>query len=563
MTAFSISIRWYLAMMALGLLRAPALAVPQAANAPPTAISNGYRIAGTVVSKTDGHPLGRARITIRDAKDQQKFQFIITSENGKFEFGGFPAGKFSLEGAKRGFLSASYDQHDQFSTAIVTDAGLDTEHLVLRLAPNALIAGHVLDEVGEPVRHATVRLYYNDHSGGVDRVRQSRGAQTDDQGTYEMTPLPPGTYFVSASAQPWYTLHPNLHPAESESHGQAAAVDRSLDVAYPVTFYGDVTDAESATPIPVRGGDHLQVDIHLNPVPALRVVFHVQDNGKNGFTTPQLQQQTFDGFTFVEPSVVQQISPGLMEVTGIPAGRYNVRVASGGNWQQLNGVDLSKDGAQIDTTNAEALSQVKVSVQVPGEATIPPRLAVGLRSGNRLLTALQVVDPKGGKGEKGETEFSQLVPGSYEVVVRSSAMRYSIAHMAAEGAQVSGHTLTVAAGSSVSLSLTLVGGNVEVEGVVKKADKGFAGAMVVLVPRNPEMNRDLFRRDQSDLDGTFTLHGVVPGAYTLLAIENGWDLDWSQPGVIAAYLKHGRTIQIGNQAARPMSVADPIEVQSK
>jgi hypothetical protein len=142
-------------------------------------------------------------------------------------------------------------------------------------------------------------------------------------------------------------------------------------------------------------------------------------------------------------------------------------------------------------------------------------------------------------------------------------MRYSIAHMAAEGGQVSGHTLTVAAGSSVSLSLTLVGGNVEIEGVVKKAGKGFSGAMVVLVPKNPEGNRDLFRRDQSDLDGTFTLHGVVPGAYTLLAIENGWDLDWSQPVVIAAYLKHGRTIQVGNPGGRSMSVADSIEVQSK
>jgi hypothetical protein len=38
--------------------------------------------------------------------------------------------------------------------------------------------------------------------------------------------------------------------------------------------------------------------------------------------------------------------------------------------------------------------------------------------------------------------------------------------------------------------------------------------------------RDLFRRDQSDLDGTFSLHGVIPGTYTVVAIDNGWDLDW-------------------------------------
>jgi hypothetical protein len=97
---------------------------------------------------------------------------------------------------------------------------------------------------------------------------------------------------------------------------------------------------------------------------------------------------------------------------------------------------------------------------------------------------------------------------------------------------------------------------------VKKAGKPFAGAMVVLVPKNPETEHDLFRRDQSDLDGTFSMRGVIPGSYTLLAIEKGWDLDWSQSGVLAVYVKHGRKIQIG-QGGRPMFLAEPIEVQSR
>ena len=153
--------------------------------------------------------------------------------------------------------------------------------------------------------------------------------------------------------------------------------------------------------------------------------------------------------------------------------------------------------------------------------------------------------------------------GSHEVVVWGPGKRYSVARMSAEGAQVSGHTLSVAAGSSASVALTVVTGSAEVQGTVMRAGKGFAGAMVVLVPKNPELNRDLFRRDQSDLDGTFLLRDVVAGSYTLLAIENGWDLDWSQPGVIAAYLKHGRKIEVGNQGGGPMDVAEAVEVQSK
>jgi hypothetical protein len=148
-------------------------------------------------------------------------------------------------------------------------------------------------------------------------------------------------------------------------------------------------------------------------------------------------------------------------------------------------------------------------------------------------------------------------------VVWGGGKPYSISRIVAEGAVVSGRTLNVAAGSSASVSLTLVGASVEVEGVVKKAGQPFAGAMVVLVPKNPEIDHDLLRRDQSDLDGSFSLHGVAPGSYTLLAIENEGDLDWSQPTVIGAYLKHGRKLQIDHQAGRSMNVAEAIEVQSK
>jgi hypothetical protein len=560
MAAYRISVRSLLLIMALCLFGARAFAALQITSPQTTIPGGGYRIAGTVVSKADAHPLSRARIFVRDALDQRKFQSVVTSDDGKFEFSELPAGKYSLEGAKRGFISAGYEQHDQFSTAIVTGAGLDTETLVLRLAPDAVITGKILDEVGEPVRQATVTLYYVDHGGGLDQIHQFSNARTDDQGMYEMTPLIPGTYFLSASATPWYSVHPNSEGAGSapDVHtAPTATVDRSLDVAYPVTYYPDVLEAESAMPIPVRGGDRVQVDVHINPVPALRLLFRVPGDANNGFTYPQLQQPAFDGSTSVQTTGGRMVSPGLVEITGIPAGRYNVRMNAGASGVQVNGLDLGTDGEEIDTSSGEALSNVKVSVQIPGETALPSRLFVGLRSGRRVIAAWRPIDPKG------EVQLDQIAPGRYELLVAGGTKPYSIAHIASEGAEVSGHTLTVAPGSSPSLSLSLVGGSVEVQGTAKRAGKAFAGAMVVLVPKDPEVDRDLFRRDQSDLDGTFTLHGVIPGSYSLLAIENGWELDWSKPGVIAAYRKQGRTIQVADQVGRPMKIAEPIEVQSK
>ena len=548
-----------LRMTLLCLLGTPTWTAAQTTGVPQTIPGNGYRIAGIVVSKTDGHPLARARVIVRDTKDPQKFESVVTAEDGKFDFRGIPVGKYSLNGAKRGFITAAYDQHDEFSTAIVTGAGLKTEALVLRLAPAAVISGKILDESGEPVRHASVTLYYDDHTSGVDQIQQSRSAQTDDQGAYEITPLMPGTYFLSASAKPWYAVHPSSNAPGSgrASEPDNVNVDRSLDVAYPLTYYPDVTDADSAMPIPIRGGERVQVEIHLNPVPSLHLLFRVPQNGNNGFDIPQLEQPSFDGATFLQTDGVRGVSPGLVEITGVPAGRYNVRTNRPGAAVQMNGVDLTRDGEEIDTSTGETMSSVKLSAQVRGETAFPARLSVGLRSAHRALAGWKEFD------SKGEADLEQIPAGRYEIVLWGPAKAFSISQMSAEGASVSGHTLTVAAGSSASVSLTLVGATSNVEGTAKRSGKPFAGAMIVLVPQNPETNRDLFRRDQSDLDGTFSLRGVVPGTYTVLAIENGWDLDWSQPGVIAAYLSHGRTIEVGDHVGRTMSLPDAVEVVSK
>ncbi len=54
-----------------------------------------------------------------------------------------------------------------------------------------------------------------------------------------------------------------------------------------------------------------------------------------------------------------------------------------------------------------------------------------------------------------------------------------------------------------------------VEGFAKRDGKPVGGAMIVLVPKDSEGDSDRFRRDESDLDGSFLLKDVVPGSYTV------------------------------------------------
>jgi hypothetical protein len=73
---------------------------------------------------------------------------------------------------------------------------------------------------------------------------------------------------------------------------------------------------------------------------------------------------------------------------------------------------------------------------------------------------------------------------------------------------------------------------------------------------------ELFRRDQSDQDGSFSLLNVIPGTYTIVAIEDGWDLDWGKPDVIARYAEHGQRIVVTEKMNRE-TLPEPVEVQPK
>ena len=102
---------------------------------------------------------------------------------------------------------------------------------------------------------------------------------TDDQGYYEFAALRPGNYFLSVSAKPWYAVH-SVSSARQGADSDTPGVASSLDVAYPATYNNGATDSQSATPISLQGGDRLQADVHLNPVPVLHLILRVPLSGE-------------------------------------------------------------------------------------------------------------------------------------------------------------------------------------------------------------------------------------------------------------------------------------------
>ena len=68
--------------------------------------------------------------------------------------------------------------------------------------------------------------------------------------------------------------------------------------------------------------------------------------------------------------------------------------------------------------------------------------------------------------------------------------------------------------------------------------------MVLLVPESGENIEDDSRMDQSDSDGTFAIGAILPGKYRLMAIEDGWDLEWFNPTVLNPFRENAQIFEI-------------------
>src|SRR5207248_2995772 len=125
------------------------------------------------------------------------------------------AGKYSILAERHGYPSQGYDSHEQYGTAIVTGAGQDTEHLIFRLKPAASIIGRAVDHFGEPLRDASVLLFYAGPIDGKQSVRHVVTEKTDDLGVYRIQGLPAGKYFVAVQAKPWFRGMAEMDPNAS------------------------------------------------------------------------------------------------------------------------------------------------------------------------------------------------------------------------------------------------------------------------------------------------------------------------------------------------------------
>lgn len=535
---------------------APPAVAPLVPSAPST-----YRISGRVIDAITGQPLARASVAINPANSPNtpdSGRVEITDEQGLFAFTAVPPGKYVLSARHRGYLAQMYRQHENFMTAIVVGPGLESENLIFGLRPGASISGDVVDESDDPVRHADVMLFHQFVAGGRRRTLQVRRMNTNDEGHYHFSHLNPGTYFVGVLAQPWYAQHSVRHRAkqvnqdENENGFQPLIEEnQNLDVVYPIAFFSNASDLPGATPIALHSGDMAIADFRMQPVPATHVLVRTPATEPEQSTNVSVTQTVADNDTIWVPAQVNQLAPGLVEVTGVPQGRFNLVL----NTQQGNAnshrsqkVQLEND-AEVDVTRSASSLVVSGILRVEDGSPVPQPARVLLRNSS-TGESVEVAVPA-----TGEFSFKDnpVEPGNYELIIIEPQGLF-IRSLASANAKTSGRSLEIATAQDVSVTINASKGNGRITGAALKKDKPAAGVMIVLAPLDLKSNPALFRRDQSDSDGTFTLNVVVPGRYTLMAIEDGWDLEWADPSVLQKYIAGGESVQITPNQKTEVSV---------
>jgi hypothetical protein len=194
---------------------------------------------------------------------------------------------------------------------------------------------------------------------------------------------------------------------------------------------------------------------------------------------------------------------------------------------------------------------------MPGEETLPKQYGVGLEDSRRRVVAFRQGDPAG------QASFEDLAPGKYTILISTQERRYSVARISSPAGVSAGHDVNIAPGTALEATAWLTAGVVRIEGSVQKNGKPVAGMMVALVPNDPQAHADSFRRDQSDFDGTFLLRDVIPGTYTIVAVEDAWGFDWLQPGVLARYVQHGQNVSVGELLRGTVHLPEAVEVQPR
>jgi len=285
-----------------------------------------YAITGTITAAATGDVLRHARVFGTAAGGSAPV--TLTDDRGRYELTGLTAGRHVLTVVKPGYVR----QTAPVDVPVRNDAALDVS-----LVKAAVIAGTLIDDLGEPVTSTSVvvRAVKGDStSGAIAAV-----AQTDDLGQFRATGLAAGSYFVEAT--------PGVIQSMSEDRLTTQIITASRPRRY---YFPGVNDERAAQRLALQPGDERTGIVMTLPAapPFLTTPPNRYPTGPDGRPDPNATATVKGRVTRPDGTAVRGAQVNAMLVGGRPSTATSPTDVDG-NFEIVVGLPTVERGAEPPT----------------------------------------------------------------------------------------------------------------------------------------------------------------------------------------------------------------------
>jgi beta-lactamase regulating signal transducer with metallopeptidase domain len=443
-----------------------------------------------------------------------------TRSDGTFNVRDVPPGQYRLSFFREGYVSTHSSAEPSW---LLVFNGQPPEALSLHIMKGPAISGRIFDESGKSRTLAHVELLRRDFRDGQPTLTASDISMvTDSYGEYRLPGLQPGEYYL------------RVRP-------------RAGDADFLPVYFPGVTDAHYATPITVReGADISGIDLTLTkgnlhsarlkveiaaPAPANpELSFYINPQRSGGSAAAGAVQFHSSGRnTYLSPL----LAPGAYEI------EVYLRDPDPIRWARTT--------VEIQDRDVDAGTLViGPGVWIQGHVTAAESLPVGVRRG-QLLVILKPLDgsifllPSAQVSDDGSFVIPRVPERRFRVELTGLPPEVYFASARYGGREVFSTGFVVSSDARNVLDLSLASSGGVVAGVVRSGkDEPISNGIVVLIPSNRE-NLSLYRTAQTDQFGVFSIPGVPPGEYGVLAWSEARGKTYLDPVFLKA---------VENQAAK-------------
>jgi len=515
-------------------------------------------LAGSVVDEPGSHPLKKVLVQVVAEDQRQNPSYSATTDaDGHFQIDNMIPGRYRIFFEKTGFAEVNGRGHRADVNVITVPADKSLDDLVFHMLPTTAITGRVTDEDGDPM--AGVRVDIQRRVPGKARRGSAGAAATNDLGEYRVAGLFPGQYWVAAMPPPDYR---DYAPRHAKTAAPGTAEDQS-EARYVRTYYPGTTDGAQASPVTLKAGDEMPVNLVLVPTRTYRVRGIVTGLLAGQRATVELLAKAGDSAQGAEVSV-----DGSFEIHGASPGAYVLKVYST--------LESSVVSARQDVTIAAADVDGLKLVPMPAFA-VTGHLHADTRPGDdlsqysvnlRLANAsddsdfFMFQDSFGENAQvdrQGNFSWKNVNPGTYVVRLYGGNGQDSFFLKSARVGVNNIDASFALSGPSV-LDLVVSTKGAIVDGVVTDRDREgndapASNVQVVAVPEERYRNiPERFGEGATDQFGRFTIHGLAPGSYTLFAWQDVSDETYRDPDFLKSQGAGGTSVRVEEATHQSVSL---------